>query len=65
MFIMYMYICICMVILSVSLQSMDVLKESLSNDNVTVTEVRFRTNEGIDGINTEFIVSSQMLIYTL
>ena len=43
------------------LQSMNVLKESLSNDSVTVTEVRFRTNEGIDGINTDFLVSSQML----
>ena len=46
---------------SIPLQSMDALKELLSNDSVNVTEIRFRTNEGIDGINTEFLVSSWML----
>ena len=57
----YIYIYIFMVILSISLQSMNVLKELLSNDTVAVTEVRFRTDDGIDGISTEFLVSSQTL----
>ena len=50
-------------VLSIPTQSMDALIESLTDSDVDVTELRFRTDDGIDGINTEFLVSSQMLTH--
>ena len=44
-------------VLSIPAQSMDALTEALTDSDVDVTELRFRTVDGIDGINTEFLVS--------
>ena len=39
------------------MQSMDALKQALTDIHVDHTEIRFRSDEGIDGINTDFFVS--------
>ena len=45
------------------IQAMNDFKERLTDIQVNFTEIRFRTGDGIDGINTEFLVSSYMLIH--
>ena len=37
---------------------MNDFKGRLTDIGVNYTEIRFRTDDGIDGINTEFLVSS-------
>ena len=49
-------------VLSKHIQAMNDFKQNLNHSGVNYTETRFRTDDGIDGINTEFLVSSQMLL---
>ena len=39
------------------IQAMDALKESLTAIEVEYTEIRFNSDEGINGIGTDFFVS--------
>ena len=47
----------------IHLQAMNDFKERLTGIGVNYTEIRFRTDDGIDGITTEFLVSSYTHIH--
>ena len=47
-----------MVVLSIHIQAMNDLKERLTGIGVSYTERRFRSDDGLEGITTEFLVSS-------
>ena len=50
---------------SIHVQSMDALKQGLTELGVNYTETRFRSGEGIDGINRDIFVSYLITIQSM
>ena len=49
----------------IHVQSMDALKQGLTEIGVNYTELRFRSDEGIDSINTNIFVSCLITIWNI